>query len=231
MSKTINNVPAVREKIAAALDAARDEIRSQIDAGEMPRVSISRGNSKMGDVPSVSLVPYFTCPAGVHCAGACYAAKLANFRPSVLAAWARNTVLALEYPAIFWAQVRGALAMTRFFRFHVSGDIPNVEYYNELLGAARDNSHCSILVFTENRALVNNGGEIPENLKIRFSGAFLGIPADENPRNIPETRIINEKFLPADNWKICPGNCFNCACRGTGCWTLQPGETIAFRQH
>ena len=40
------------------------------------KVSISKGNSKMGAIPSVSLPPITTCAAGCTCAKKCYAAKL-----------------------------------------------------------------------------------------------------------------------------------------------------------
>lgn len=39
------------------------------------------------------------------------------------------------------------------------------------------------------------------------------------------------KVANRENWKICGGNCTECASCGIGCWELKPGETIAFYQH
>ena len=46
-------------------------------------VSISRGNVKMGAIPSVSLPPIITCSkeACKHCGKKCYALKIARLRP------------------------------------------------------------------------------------------------------------------------------------------------------
>ena len=70
---------------------------------------------------------------------------------------------------------------------------------------------------------------IPDNLKIIFS-AWPGMPM-ENPHNLPVANVIFKGQEPADNWKICGGNCSECACRGVGCWELKKGENIAFYEH
>ena len=203
------------------------------------RVSISAGNTKMGSIPSVSLPPIVTCPAGCPCAKKCYAAKLCRLRPAVRNAYQRNLdILNCDWDD-YWRQVRSAIMGNRFFRFHVSGDIPNAGYFKEMVISAQQNPHCQILAFTKRYQIVNNFiavyGPLPENLHIIFS---LWDPAwnvnVENPHDLPTSAVIFKGYYDgyADNFdKICPGNCFDCACRGTGCWTLEPGETIAFYEH
>lgn len=218
-------------KFSAAYAGYVDRIRS----GELLSVSISNANSKMGAVASVSTLPYITCPACCRetCGAKCYAAKLANLRPSVLASYAKNTALALYKPETYWAQVKAAMMAVRWFRFHVSGDIINGEYFAQMIQACRENPHCQVLCFTKRFNVVNAyldaGNEIPENLHILFSGWSNLTP--ENPHGLPETNVIPKGAEPAENWKICGGNCFNCACRGVGCWQAGKGDTIAFPIH
>jgi uncharacterized protein (DUF2237 family) len=196
-------------------------------------VSISKGNTKMGYVPSVSLPPIVTCAKNCTCAKKCYAAKLCKLRPTVRNAYQRNLDILSECPADYWRQVEAAVMMSRFFRFHVSGDIVNADYFNHMVDIASRNAHCNILAFTKRYDIVNawiaENGMIPENLKIIFS-AWPGMEM-ANPYNMPVANVIFKGMTPADNWKICGGNCMECASCGIGCWELKPGEHIAFHEH
>lgn len=215
--------------------AAYMAAKSEIERGENLRVSISAGNEKMGRIPSISLLPLITCAGGACCvcAAKCYAAKIAALRPSVLKAYARNTAIALHAPAAFWEQFRAAVAGSRFFRVNVAGDIPTPAFFAELVKTAAAFPHCTILAFTKRAEIVNawiaGNGALPENLKIVYSN--WGNCAAPNPYNLPVSEVIFKGETPADNWKICGGNCYNCACRGIGCWELKNGETIAFYEH
>jgi hypothetical protein len=223
------------ENTLAKFTEALREASEAVKAGEEVRVRISNANSKMGAVSSVSTLPFITCPARCAdtCGAACYAAKLANLRPSVLKSYAINTALAMFRPALYWEQVNLAVMAVRYFRFHVSGDIMNYDYFCHMVEIARNNSRTEILCFTKRFEIVNQwleaNGELPENLHILFSGWSNLEPV--NPYKLPETNVIQRGEEPADNWKICGGNCFNCACRGLGCWSAQRGDIVAFHIH
>lgn len=197
------------------------------------KISISPGNQKMGAIPSVSLPPCVTCNPSAPCFKKCYAVKLARIYPSVKNAYSRNLEIFRESPADYWQQVRESAKTTRFFRFHVSGDIPSGDYLRDMIQTAHDLPETSFLTFTKQFHVVNDyltsGGTIPENLKIIFSN--WGEWRCDNPHGLPESQVIFKGQTPADNWKICPGNCFECAGRGVGCWELKQGETIAFCEH
>ena len=220
-----------REKFTAALKDAL----ARYDAGERWGVHISNGNSKTGAVSSVSLLPLLTCPGccAKQCGAKCYAAKIAYLRPSVLKAYAENTALYMRDPAAFFAGVRAAVMGVRFFRWQVSGEIVNRAYFEEMVETARRAPHCQFMAFTKRadvvNAYLNDGGEIPENLHVIFS--TWGDWKPENPYKLPESAVIFKGCEPCENWLICGGNCFECACRGVGCWKLQRGETIAFYEH
>ena len=196
------------------------------------RVSISAGNTKMGAIPSVSLPPVITCAKGCKCAQKCYAAKLCRIRKSVREAYQRNLDILTSNPAAYWQQVKAAAMITKYFRFHVSGDIVDSDYLNNMVEIAREIPGTKFLAFTKQYSLVNEYAdteEIPANLKIIFS-AWPGMPMD-NPHNFPVANVIFKGQQPADDWKICGGNCMECACKGIGCWELSKGEQIAFYEH
>lgn len=218
-------------KFHSALQAAKEEVRS----GKVTAVSISGGNNKMGAVASVSTLPFLTCPARCKgtCGADCYAAKIANLRSTVLRSYARNTALAMLRPAVYWAGVNAAMAGVRFFRFHVSGDIMNGEYFAEMVKVSAANPHCAVMVFTKRYEIVNawirEHGDLPENMKVLFSG-WSNLKAI-NPYNLPETNVYGKNEEPKPEWLLCGGNCFECGCRGLGCWQAKKGDVIAFRKH
>lgn len=223
--------PKTLEKFSAAYRKAVKAVK----AGDIKMATISNSNSKMGAVASVSLLPFMTCPerCAETCGGKCYAAKLANLRPAVLNSYARNTALVMYQPRVFWESVELAVKSVRFFRFHVSGDIINREYFHHMVDIAERNQETEILCFTKRYEVVNwwiqEGHEIPANLHILFSGWNNLAPV--NPYHLPETNIFRNESDIRDGWKICGGNCFNCACRGVGCWQASKGDTIAFKLH
>ena len=196
-------------------------------------VSISKGNSKMGAIPSVSLPACVTCNPLAPCFSKCYARRLSARRATVRDAYARNLDILNSNPDAYWLQVKAAAITTRFFRYHVSGDIPSGEYFAQMVQIANECPHTYFLAFTKQYNIVNqyltNGGTIPANLKIIFSN--WGAWKCENPHGLPECEIILKGNEPAPDWKICGGNCTACACAGIGCWELKNGETIAIYEH
>ena len=199
----------------------------------MTKISISAGNRKMGAIRSFSLPPVVTCPKGCPCAGKCYAAKMCRIYPSVRAAYQRNLeALEADMDAVM-DELDMELKTNRYFRFHVSGDFYSAGYFAAAVDVIRKNPGCEVLAFTKQFDIANTwireNGPLPVNFKLIFSQ--WGDMAVNNPYGLPESAVIFKGCSPADDWKVCPGNCFECACRGTGCWTLNDGETIAFYEH
>ena len=199
-------------------------------------IKISYDVRKLSPIPSVSLPPIKTCPKDVPCgkAGECYVMNFIGRRPSVAASYEKNLSVLQSDPAAYWAQVKAAAVANKFFRYHVSGDIPDAAYIENMVNTAEEFPGTSFLCFTKAHAIVNdfikNGGKIPENLIIIFS-AWGKKFRPVNPHNFPVAEVVElGEYIP-DGWKICGGNCFNCACRGVGCWQLKKGEIIAFKKH
>ena len=120
----------------------------------MSTVKVSKGNSKLGAIPSVSLPSIKTCRQ-CACQEKCYAQKLERLRPAVRNAYQHNLEVLSKEPETYWREVEASVMMSRFFRFHVSGDIPTAEYLANMVAVAVRNSHCEILCFTKRYEMVN----------------------------------------------------------------------------
>lgn len=198
-------------------------------------VKISNGNAKMGAIPSVSLPAGVTCRSDCECSKKCYAKRLERMRPSVRQAYKHNYDLLDSDPNTYWREVEASIMMSRFFRFHVSGDIPDATYFEHMVDIARTNTHCEILCFTKKYDIVNSHiniiGKLPKNLHIIFSG-WHDIEM-VNPYNLPEAhvRYRDGSTTAREDAKLCGGNCTECAITDGGCWTAKHGEQVVFNEH
>lgn len=201
----------------------------------MSNVKISAGNSKLGSIPSVSLPAGITCRKDCECYKKCYARRLERMRPSVRNAYQHNLTLLQETPEIYWREVEASIMMSRFFRFHVSGDMPDSIYFVHMIEIAERNQHCEILCFTKKYDIVNEylalGRKIPKNLHIVFSG-WSGLKL-VNPYKLPEAHVrFRNGFTTArPDAKKCGGNCTECLLTEGGCWSLKKGEQVVFDEH
>ena len=198
-------------------------------------VKISNGNAKMGTIPSVSLPAGVTCRSDCECSKKCYAKRLERMRPSVRQAYQHNYDLLNRVPNTYWREVEASIMMSRFFRFHVSGDIPDAAYFEHMVDIACTNTHCEILCFTKKYDIVNSHiniiGKLPKNLHIIFSG-WHDIEM-VNPYNLPEAhvRYRDGSTTAREDAKLCGGNCTECAITDGGCWTAKHGEQVVFNEH
>lgn len=125
--------------------------------------------------------------------------------------------------------------MSRFFRFHVSGDIPDDNYFENMVEIACRNRHCEILCFTKKYDIVNRflekGRVIPQNMHMILS-AWRDMEM-LNPFKLPEAHVrYRDGYTTArDSAKECGGNCTECAITEGGCWTLKGGEQVVFNEH
>lgn len=200
-------------------------------------ICISKGNGKMGEIPSVSLPAGVTC-GNVPCLKQCYARKLTLLRPNVKDSYAKNYQILVSDPDTYWREVNAQLCLSRFFRFHVSGDIPDKEYLRQMIRAAKKNGHCEILCFTKKYDMVNeeidSGAKLPGNLHLIFS-VWKGLDIS-NPHNLPEAHVrykdgtttASPYAIPCNKYS---GNCAICASIEGGCWSLNKGEQVVFDEH
>lgn len=206
----------------------------------MAKISISTGNRKMGAIPSVSLPACVTCNPKAPCFKECYARRMSSYRSNVRQAYENNLNLWKESPGDYFDGIREYIQKTgcKNFRYHVSGDIPNVQYAMHIFMIATEFPRTRFLCFTKQYDIVNHaveiwGKDVPDNLQILFSQWSDKWNATiENPYKFPYARVI-WKGTPESDFpkKTCCGNCTECYERGTGCWTLKKGETIGLFEH
>ena len=235
------------ESIRKAVSGLNDHIKFYSDAiksGETLKVSISTGNKKIGRVMNVSLAPIVTCGSACNvCMGLCYDIKAVLQYGNVMKARARNTAIYRMNSDLYFAQIRGAIRRRRsnkLFRWHVAGDIPNVDYLAEMVAIARENPDFIFWTYTKQYHIVNayvaqHGGDmreaIPTNLSIMFS-VWRGLPC-VNPYSFPVFDVIfnddtTEEKLRKMEYFRCPGNCDLCKEHNRGCVT---GESASVWEH
>ena len=210
----------------------------------------------MGNINSVSLPSIKTCrQCGCH--SKCYANRIEKLRPSVKKAYQSNLDLLNRDSTTYWREVEASIMTSRFFRFHVSGDIPDMDYFIKMVEIAERNPHCEILCFTKKYEIVNDYINnkyldsifgttihpqfcnmwmiakrfIPDNLHIIFS-AWIGLEMF-NPFSLPEAhvRFKDGSTTAREDVIECSGNCSECAITNAGCWVLKQGEQVIFNEH
>lgn len=189
------------------------------------KIIISKGNSKIGNIPNVSLRPVLDCGNCQSCAKDCYALKAFRMYPAVKNAWSNNGKVFRADPAGACNQVSNYVTHHKpeFFRWNVSGDILNQKHLDGIKSAAIANSGTKFLVFTKMHKL--NFRDIPSNLKVILS-MFPTMPKHGKKLSTAWVQDGTEKRIPANAWH-CPGSCLNCG----ACWNLPSGKDVYFTKH
>lgn len=208
-------VGMIRERISHYESISEEEIK----------ICISGGNRKIGRVLNVSLPPVLTCANCSGCKNYCYDIKAClQYSNTVIDARARNYILAFKFREKYFSEIRKKCTNRRknkFFRWHVSGDIPDMGYLKEMIAIAREFPDFIFWTYTKNYKLVNAyckeyGKEsIPCNLSIMFS-EWKGMQM-VNPYNFPEFRCIMPGEEIPEGFTRCPGNCEECTSKKHGC--------------
>ena len=200
------------------------------------KVSISRGNSKMGAVHSVSL-PLSTCPPDVpchpdHCKGGlvCYGKKA--WFPSLHRALARNLKIWRSDPDDYFGQIGDHIAGhgVDLFRWHVYGDIPTAGYLRGMLDIAAAFPRVRFVCFSKN--LVSLGFvvviEDMENLQLIQSlwpPELVPPGCTWNNEPIPGLRHAWIAGDPRASGRPCSGQCDACA------HCFRPGGDVVLQPH
>ena len=194
---------------------------------------VSNTNSKLGgQIYSINLPPIVTCRSNAPCFKGCYACKGNWLFPNVKNSLQQNLEAYKNNPTLFFESVVSQTALVRFCRWHSSGDIVDMQYFEGMCKVARKNKDTHYLCFTKKYEIINEflskGKRIPKNLSIVFSAWSNWIP--ENPYNLPMTYVYGKEFnnelIPKDAIP-CGGKCENCQ----ACWTLKKGQHVYFLKH
>lgn len=227
-----------REAIEKAVKGLQTEIASfdkEWKEGAKIDVVISSGNNKIGHTLNVSLPPVLTCGNCSGCMHYCYDIKACLQYTNVRKARAKNLVVLKNDFRKYFDDIEKALNKRRknkFFRWHVSGDIPSIEYFREMVRIAIMHEDFRFWTYTKRYDIVNEyirkyGREaIPENLSVMFS-EWQGMPM-YNPYGFPEFRVVMKGQEKPTGVKWCCGNCNACI---KACSHCVKGETVYCMEH
>lgn len=198
-------------------------------------VHISKGVTKLGSIPSVSLPPCQTCRPDAPCVRKCYARKGRFAFSRNKALLEKNFALWSTDPERYEQEVFCAAYPARFFRWHSSGDIPCAAYLEMMVRVAQRAPDTKFLVFTKKFELVNayldSCGAFPANLCVVLSAWGAWLP--ENPHGLPVAyiRFRKDPQPVPEHAFACRGFCGECVLSGHDCWSLQRGEAVVFDEH
>lgn len=212
------------QKMVKLMKAAEEKYEST-DLASI-QMAISEGNRKIGNVLNVSLPPVKTCASCKQCMFYCYDIKACLQYPNtVIDARIRNYIILMRDRNEYFNRIQERLnhrKTNKFFRFHVAGDIIDIDYFDRMVQLAKANPDFIFWTYTKNYPAVNawvknhgnNKAAIPSNLSIMFS-EWRGLEM-VNPYGFGEFRVVfKDEEKPTGFY--CPGNCDVCTKNKCGC--------------
>ena len=198
-------------------------------------VCVSKGNKKIGRTLNVSLPPIITCANCSGCMKFCYDIKAVLQYVNVAKARAKNYVILMRDRDKYFQDIINVMKKrktNKFLRWHVSGDIIDIDYFDRMVKIARMFPDFTMWTYTKAYHIVNKWCElygkenIPSNLSIMFS-EWKGMKM-VNPFGFPEFRVVMKEDKKPENVKWCNGNCENCIKTHSHC---VKGETVYCNEH
>ena len=196
------------------------------------KLRISKGNSKLGSIPSVSLPAIVTCPDGVPCAEeeTCYVKAMYRYRKNILVSHQANLDLLNHSRESFFSQLADYLNRRNpeYFRIHVSGDFVDPDYYSRWYNTAANYPNIKFLAFTKAYDILEREHYTytPKNLTL-IASAWPGYTDPPKGYRVAWMQDGNEHRAPSGAIE-CPGLCESCGL----CWALNDiGRDVVFRKH
>ena len=223
------------ELIKSRIEKMRAITEEVMNYDELPNLSFSTGNRKTDSlVPSISLRPILDCGNCSHCSKSCYDFRNDLRFDDAYYSRAKNYAVWTKNPKLYFDEISLYCRRKVAFRWHIGGDVVNLDYLKGMIRVAKENRHCKFLVFTKMFDLCNEyfaSHRKPINLQIIYSGWFG--QDMQNPHEFPTSHPIfpNGETSASDGARLCTGNCSECFTTKSGCWTLKKGEQITFIAH
>lgn len=209
-------------------------------------ITISMSNTKMGAIPSFSLLPQMSCPTNAQCyIKGCYMKPLIASRKNLRESLTKNSCIALYNPEEIYNQVCGWLSIYRpvAFRIHVSGDFFNVQYLDVWNRIAMKNPSVKFFAFTKQFDVLRNyisNIKLAKNLSIILSAWIpdkftAWLPPNDLRKKFPVAWMVDkdQKLFPiieeySKHIDVCRGNCETCGL----CFNRKRKDgDIAFTKH
>lgn len=184
-------------------------------------IHISKGNSKIGKIPNISIRPILDCGNCSACKSKCYAMKAYRQYPGTRKAWDDNSEEFRKDPQAALNVIYDYTVKhdSPFFRIHVAGDFLNQNHLNAWVDFCTCNPATDFMVNTKMFAL--DYSNAPINMHIRFSmwpgqdipDTRMPLSQDNEDNNTPMPKAwLNdgiETRIPKGTFE-CIGNCDKC---------------------
>lgn len=191
-------------------------------------IHFSKGNRKT-KTPSIDLPAGIFCNRNASCwqSARCYACWLNN---NAQRNYLDNAKVLLDDSKQYFNAIRQFLSTTKskFFRYHVSGEIVNADYLKNMVTIAKEFKNIIFWTYTKKYQLVNDylaqNKRLPKNLVIMLS-ADENLKLD-NPFHLPiftqyylgnESECIKQAKAKHLKAQFCCGDCSRCQNDGIGC--------------
>lgn len=157
-------------------------------------VSISKGNSKLGNIPQLNVLPgdglaglsdgtvltniKGTCGGcAEECREKCYAMRIMRLHHNtIVPSWARNTMLVRNDPDKVVREVTDYCDknIVKYFRFHTAGEVESAMHLNAYCEICDRNPDVTFYIYTKNFIVLyeyfaEQGMKVPENLVVNLS--------------------------------------------------------------
>lgn len=232
MTYKLDSLKRYSEKCKVAMEEVKQDISAY-------HVHVSYGNKKIGKTLNFNTLAIFGGCGGMcgkcGCFKYCYAIKDAMRFPAVLRSRAINTVLSMLDRDRYFTEIAEQIERHKsykFVRFHVSGEIRDMDYLTHMVEIAKQFPERIFWTYTKQYEIVNSycdkyGKEsIPSNFTIMFS-EWDGYPM-HNPYNFPVFHFVPNGKALHENVFVCPGNCNYCKEHCCGCVA---GQSAQAKEH
>ena len=196
---------------------------------------ITTNNSKLGgQIAQVNMPVGITCREDAPCFNGCYARKGHFVFPKVRQSQIEKYEMYKKNPKKFFEQIDAEMSFIpyKYFRWHSSGDIPDLTYLKLMCWLARRHKETRFLCFTKKWEIADvyfQECHKPSNLIIVYSAWKDFQPV--NPHNFPTAWVDfgdGDENIPEFAYE-CTGSCADCP--GTHCWHMHKGDAVVFHKH
>ena len=186
----------------------------------------------MGKIKNISFPPIISCRPRALCANKCYAKQAYLQYPGTKKAWDENYQLYKTVPTEYWNQLykwfQNRHKPIKYFRWHVSGDIPDNKYYSHMILFCRIFNDIQFLCFTKRYELIKYKHLVPRNLTMIYSHWINDGITLKGVRQawVYDSKDVDNR-IPKSAYK-CPADCQVC---GLMCWKLKNSGHVMFNIH
>ena len=172
-------------KIRKQLFDLKNEFLAMLESGLRLSVSITKGNRKIGETHNVSLPPILSCGEACKvCCDTCYDGKACLQYENVRKARAKNYAILQHDFNDYWEQIDKYLNRnfkSKYFRYHVGGDIPSYEYFEKMVETAKKHSNWFFWTYTKQYHFVNKYVKLHGGKNHAFLQTFQSCFQSGNP--------------------------------------------------